>query len=664
MKKADFITAAVLASLLAGCSTAGNIGKSAESEAELFEFTGDRNYTSAKNAVPADAKNQSAGLSENWWKESSFYHIWVKSFADSDGDGCGDLNGIAQKLGYIQETLGCDSIWLSPIFDCAGKGTANSTNMHGYDTTDYYSLNRLFGTERDLDELISECHRRGMKIIFDFVPNHTSSSHPWFKDAQQGGTRRDWYMWSREKLSWAPMGNSETWFENRGAYYYGAFGGGMPDLNYRNYEVREEMKNVARYWLNRGFDGMRIDAAIYLVEEKGKYSNSAETHAWFRELRAELDKYESPKFMVGETWLSNDRDALDEYFGGGSEFHAVLDFDQGLPVIDSVAREKDSLASTIRANPAENEGYGTFLGNHDEYAGRFATTLGADRKKINLATALSLLRPTVPFIYYGNEIGQKESSMGGDLRLRGPFLWDMAEEESSQPNSTLSLNRTLLELRKRFPSVFSRGTVRKLSSRDKALAAYELSGSEGSLLCVYNFSSAAVPSAQFDGAGDERNVSLLVGDSESTLPSFGGNSVVVRNIAPLAFRVYFLGKAGMENVYDDEEYAEGEKYDAEDDKSPVYIPAESMYLRGSMNGWGGTKMRRTEDKKTGDVIWLCTFTFETPGNIEFKFCITDGPVWGANWGTATGANIAATVEKGTYLFQFNEKKQTHSVSKM
>ncbi|MBQ9622259.1 MAG: hypothetical protein IJR39_02815 [Treponema sp.] len=663
MKKSRLIAGMAMALVLAGCSSVENVDSIPASAESLFEFTGNKSYVSEKNADPKDAKNQSANLSKNWWQQSAFYHIWVKSFADSNGDGCGDLRGIQQKLDYIQDSLGCNGIWLSPIFDCAGKGTALSNNMHGYDTVDYYALNELFGSEKDLENLIEECHRRGMQIIFDFVPNHTSSSHPWFKDSAKGGKYRSWYMWSDRKLSWTPMGNPETWFENKRSYYYGAFGGGMPDLNYRNYEVREEMKNVVRYWLNKGFDGLRIDAAIYLVEEDGVWANTEETHKWFKELRAELDRYESPKFMVSETWISSNRNALDAYLGNGSEFHAVLDFDQGTPVIDSVNRSKDSLASSLRANPAPGQGYGTFLGNHDEYAGRFSQTLGSDRKKINLATSISLLRPTIPFIYYGNELGQKESSMGGDLRLRGPFLWDMAEEQKGEFNSTLNLNKTLIALRKSYPGIFSTGKAKKLAASQAGLAAYQLDGAEGSIICVYNLTDSAVASASFTGSSKASSASLIMGDTESPAPVFSQNSVTVQNLAPFAFRVYFLDRTGLKNIYDDEIYVAGEKYSAANDKSPVYIPAESMYLRGTMNGWGGTKMRRTTDKKTGDVIWMCTVTFDYPSNLEYKFCINDGSVWGANWGKTNGENITATVEKGTYLFQFNETKLTNSISR-
>lgn len=660
MKKTGFLSVAA-AMILSACASTGNVGGNAN--APLFDYSGDQNYVSEKNALPSDATNQASGLKQNWWQETAFYHIWVKSFADSDGDGCGDLKGIEEKLDYIKNTLGCDGVWLSPVFDCAGKGTALSNNMHGYDTTDYYSLNELFGTDKDLESLIASCHKRGMQIIFDFVPNHTSSEHPWFKDSVKGGKYRGWYMWSDTQLAWTPMGHPGTWFLSKGQYYYGAFGGGMPDLNYRNYEVREEMKNVVRYWLNKGFDGLRVDAAIYLVEEDGNYANTDETHKWFQELRAELDKYESPKFMVSETWITSNRDVLNSYLGNGKEFHAVLDFDQGTPVIDSVSRSKDSLVSSLRANPAPGQGYGTFLGNHDEYAGRFGLTLMNDRKKINLATALSLLRPTIPFIYYGNELGQKESSMGGDLRLRGPFLWELEAEQEKEFNSTLNLNHTLLSLRKSYPGIFSAGSAKKLSSSQNTLAAYELSGAEGTLLCVYNLSDTAVASASFTGAKQASASSVLLGDTDAPAAVFSGSSVTISNLAPFAFRVYYLGSGSLKNLYDDETYVAGEKYKAAKDNKPVYIPAESMYLRGNMNGWGGTKMRRTVDKKSGDVIWMGSYTFEWSGLAEFKFCINDGPVWGSNWGKSDGSNITMNVDKGTYLFQFNETQLTHSVTR-
>ena len=231
---------ALLAIILLSACSAGHAEKpiaDTAAETPLWAWTGDENYVSPHDSpITAESlQNQSAGLSADWYRDSAFYHVWVKSFNDSDGDGCGDLDGVTDKLGYIQEGLGCDAIWLSPIFDCAYKGKAASSNMHGYDTVDYYSINPYFGDETDLSELLSAAHDRGMKVIFDFVPNHTSSSHPWFlasvADAESGSLGKgDWYLWQDSLLYWSPMGSDSTWHANaeRGQYYYAPFWGGMP----------------------------------------------------------------------------------------------------------------------------------------------------------------------------------------------------------------------------------------------------------------------------------------------------------------------------------------------------------------------------------------------------------------------------------------------------
>lgn len=201
MKKLSLLGTAVLCTIFLGCSAGSSSpdylallintekqtpqsstpSKPSESTLPLFKFSGNENYVSAKNVSASDAENQSTGLEADWWKKTSFYHVWVKSFSDSDGDGCGDLNGVKQKLEYIQNEIGCDGIWLSPIFECNYK--TKTGNMHGYDTTDYYAVNDFFGTEADLISLINAAHERGMKVIFDYVPNHTSDSNNWFIDS-------------------------------------------------------------------------------------------------------------------------------------------------------------------------------------------------------------------------------------------------------------------------------------------------------------------------------------------------------------------------------------------------------------------------------------------------------------------------------------------------
>ena len=433
----------------------------------------------------------------------------------------------------------------------------------------------------------------------------------------------------------------------------------MPDLNYNNSEVRAEMKNVVKYWLDKGFDGLRIDAVRYLMETESSQTDVAGTHQWFKELRAEvLDTYESPKFMVCEAWVEGNRNALNAYFGDGDEFNMVFDFDAGRPCITSVKNGSDSLNSTLRANYSDSCTYGVFLGNHDEYAGRFGTTLEQDWKKINLATALSLLRPTVPFIYYGNELGMPESSYGGDLRLRGNYDWSLEAVEDADETSPLNVNKLLISLRKAYTDTFANGSVTKLTAATSGTVGYVINGSDGDFLCVYNLSSSALASASFSGdaLSGVSQAACVIGDTDAPALTFSSNSVTVKNIAPCSFRVYKLGSDSEENIYDTETYTEGEKYGH----------SAKMYIRGSMNSWGATEM--TGQYSGGDYIWSAGLYLEA-GEAQFKFAV-DATDWTAtNWGRNTGNsvktgtdNIIYTVEESNlYTVYFNETDLTWSV---
>ena len=520
----------------------------------LAEWTGDKEYKSPV-ALPA-VSNQSESLEDLWWKKSAFYHIWIKSFKDSDvGDcskNCGDFKGIEDSLDYIQNDLGCDAIWLSPFWDCLYKGSTNATsaalNMHGYDVNDFYKVNPYFGTgdgsnaEAELDSLIAACHARGMKIIFDFVPNHTSSNNKWFTDsASSQNGKRDWYLWNDKALDWKNTWGANAWHSKNGSYYYAAFADTQPDLNYRNYEVREEMKNVVRYWLNKGFDGLRIDAVRYLVETADSLTDTDETHAWFAELRKVIDEYESPKFMVCETWIENDRTSLNKYFGTSDapEFNMVLDFDQGKPIVVGssigsayIYYDNGNLAftmnSTIYENPSALQSYGTFLGNHDEYIDRLGDWEGEGTSgKSILATALSLLRPTVPFIYYGNEISQKSGSQSGDFRLRQPFDWDMVTSQKSASDSVLNVNKTLLLLRRNseYADLFENGTVKLCNSHTYTsdtnelctnLFGYTIENGSKKILVLANVSPYYKSNIWFYSDSIPSEYSLIVGNKDTS----------------------------------------------------------------------------------------------------------------------------------------------------
>lgn len=490
----------------------------------LFQWTGDPDYRSPHHAeIRKDAlTNQSGNLSPKWQEDSVFYHIWVKSFNDYDGDGVGDFRGITAKLDYIKNDVGADAIWLSPIFDCVGKGGAPGYNMHGYDTVDYYEVNEYFGTMNHLEELLREAHRRGIKVIFDFVPNHTSSAHPWFLlSAQRDSDKSDWYLWSRDKLNWAPMGNSATWHRNmdRNEWYYGAFWSGMPDLNYRNREVREEMKNVVRFWLNKGFDGVRIDAVRYLAEdadETGRVTlnglvDTSFTHDFFRELQEEvISPYAElghPKFMIGEAWVNNNPSRLQRYFGvnGQPEFDAVFDFDFSNAVAMGVRFRNTGIFRydvNVPTEAAQYASYGVFLSNHDNLSNRPASVFKTE-KELRLASSLGLLFPAIPFVYYGNEIGQKdEPGLGGqDVRLRFPFDWSAAEAQMNDSASLLSLHRKLTALRADHPALRKgqRILFTNLSSGVSGdslpqTGAWALVHGSDVLICVVNLSLEEIPS--------------------------------------------------------------------------------------------------------------------------------------------------------------------------
>jgi alpha-glucosidase len=540
------------------CQTEGR-GKQAESQelSHLFVWTGDPEYKSPKHSPVSLAymSNQLEGIEEDWYKDSSFYHIWVKAFNDYDGDGIGDFRGITEKLDYIKNDLGCDAIWLSPIFDCSGKGSAVNYNMHGYDTVDYYEVNDYFGNEEHLMTLLEEAHKRDMKLIFDFVPNHTSNAHPWFiLSGKREGGKDDWYLWNEERLLWSPMGSSNTWFSNidRHQYYYGAFNAGMPDLNFRNYEVREEMKNVVRYWLNKGFDGVRIDAVRYLVEDSGTVSgliDTKATHAFFEELRREvIDPYAElghPKFMVCEAWIAGNRNWLNRYYGAEeAEFNMVFDFDftgklqtsikfKNTAFFDYIARE-----FTSAKNPVH---YGTFLSNHDNVANRPATSF-KNESELRLATAVSLLLPSTPFIYYANEIGQEDQPnlQGQDIRLRYPLKWENVEAQIKDSKSLLALHRDLNLLRQNH-SALTRGALEPCSVKggDEVLA-YTLSYEGERILCLFNFSSEKRAAFTLSLEAVEEIDSLLYVSDDQSAFQFDSGEIQVTGFDARSFAVILL----------------------------------------------------------------------------------------------------------------------------
>jgi len=607
----------------------------------------DTSYTSPH--VVSSVENQSSGLTSGWWQNSTFYHVWMKSFAHSSDDGIsaskvvdgsiGNFDGITAKLGYIQETLGCDTIWLSPFMACnsgSSSGSRVSTNMHGYDITDFYTVNSNFGTEEDLIQLIDAVHARGMKIIFDFVPNHTSSQCAWFnysinKKTVDGVDYTNWYLWNDTKLSWNPMGNSNTWYynETRKQYYYAPFWSEMPDLNYRCPEVRVEMKNVVKYWLSKGFDGLRADAVLYLIENDGQYSNTPQTHALLAEFRSTIDSFTSPKMMLAETWVTNNRSTLNAYFGTATapEFNMLLDFDAGNSIFNAIDNSRASYATSClyTGDHTMNCTYGTFLANHDEYKNRLGTVY-TDESRRKLATAMSLLRPTTAIIYYGQEIAQADASVSGDIRHRYPFDWDAEATQASASDSVLKLNKACVAARSQYPAL-TQGSVNVLDTSTTNVAAYTLSKSgEKAVLCVFNLSSTA-QGVTLSGSSipSSTTYTRLVSDGSETL-TWSGSSITVSSIGAYGYCFFVLGS-------DSETLADAK-----------------MYLYGSMNSWSSSTPMSYD---SANKKWTVTVSLTANTSYEFKFRNSSSSTWATsdNYPAENLTYIPTTT--GDYVFTLN-----------
>lgn len=413
---------------------------------------------------------------EPWWKTGVIYQIYVRSFNDSNGDGIGDLPGITAKLDYLNDgtpdSLGVDAIWLTPFYQSPNRD-------FGYDVSDYRSVHPEHGTMEDFDHLLEEAHKRGIRVILDFVPNHTSDEHPWFVEARKSkdSPKRDWFVWQDPKPggkppnSWqaAPGGSGWELDERTGQYFYHAFFDFQPDLNWRNPEVAEAVLGDMDFWLNKGVDGFRLDLINYLLEDEqfrdnarslagwymGRFQDSKytrdlpETHQVLTKFRKLLDKYRD-RMMVGEVisfpWedsaapsYSNDREL---HLAFNMEFLAVTRFSP-----KSFSRVVDNFERRLPA-----DGWPAYvLSNHDmpRHMGRFGGKLIYGYRKqafarARVCAALLLLLRGTPFLFYGEEIGLSNRWFGkehikdpmgkkfwplyqGRDASRTPMLWESGE---------------------------------------------------------------------------------------------------------------------------------------------------------------------------------------------------------------------------------------------
>ena len=375
-------------------------------------------------------------MSTPWWQQAVIYQIYPRSFQDANGDGIGDLVGIERRLDYLA-WLGVDAIWISPIY-------LSPMVDFGYDVADYCAVDPVFGTLEDFDRLLAGAHARGLKVMLDFVPNHSSDQHSWFLEsrASRNNPKRDWYLWHDPAQSGGPPNNwisdfggpAWTWDQATGQYYYHAFLKEQPDLNWRNPHLRRAMYAVLRFWLDRGVDGFRIDVLWHIIKAADFRDNplnpsyhpsmgemhrvlqhnstdQPEVHEIAREMRQLANGY-GERLLVGEIYLPVER-AMDYYGSNLDEVHLPFNFQ----LIDAIWAARD-LATLIARyeNALPAGGWPNWvLSNHDRP--RTATRLGQEQARV-AAVLLLTLRGT-PTMYCGDELGLDDVTIPPD-RVRDP----------------------------------------------------------------------------------------------------------------------------------------------------------------------------------------------------------------------------------------------------
>jgi alpha-amylase len=359
------------------------------------------------------------------WPHGVNYEIFVRSFADSNGDGIGDFNGVTNKLDYLKE-LGVGGIWLMPIMP--------SPTYHKYDVADYKAVDPEYGTAEDFKKLVDEAHKRGIRILVDLILNHSGSGHPWFQEAIKGKDNpyRDYYVWAKKdsirnqlskKTTSLDSDNITQWHavnrDTLSEHYYGFFWGGMPDMNFDNPKVRQEFVDIGKYWLeDMQVDGFRLDAAKHIYPTDRAEDNHA-FWVWFRD---EMQKIKPDVYLVGEVWSSAPEVA--PYLKG---LPALFNFDMGYAITAAVRAGQDTI-QLINKYKSINDFYlqttsdyidATFLKNHDQ--NRILSELGGNQQKARVAAAILFSLPGTPYVYYGEEIGML--GVKPDEFIREPFLW-------------------------------------------------------------------------------------------------------------------------------------------------------------------------------------------------------------------------------------------------
>ena len=507
---------------------------------------------------PSDVEMQTTDSRDPlWYKDAVVYQAHVRAFFDSTNDGVGDFAGLTQKLEYLQ-SLGINTLWLLPFYP-------SPLRDDGYDIADYENIHPSYGTMDDFDRFLAEAHRRDIRVVTELVINHTSDQHPWFQAARRaraGSPEREYYVWSETNRKYEGVRiiftDTETsnwsWDDTAKAYYWHRFFHHQPDLNFDNPDVLNAVNRVMQFWLDRGVDGLRLDAVPYLIEREGTIcENLEETHQVLKRLRKALDDRYPDRMLLAEAnqWPADVR----PYFGDGDECHMAFHFPL-MPRMFMAVRQEDRhpIVEILRQTPdiPENCQWAMFLRNHDEltlemvtdeerdymyqaYAAdpqmrinvgirrRLAPLLENSRRRIELLSSLLFSMPGTPIVYYGDELGMGDNIYLGDRNgVRTPMQWtgdrnagfsraDPArlyappimdpvygyqainvEAQERSPFSLLNWMKRIIGLRKQF-QVFGRGTIEFLPTDNRKVLAYVRKYKGDEILCVANLARSVQP---------------------------------------------------------------------------------------------------------------------------------------------------------------------------
>ncbi len=615
----------------------------------------------------------SGSRSKDWYKDAVIYQVHVRAFYDSDADGLGDFTGLMRKLDYLED-LGVTAIWLLPFYPSPLKDD-------GYDISDYTAVHRSYGTLRDFNRFLGEAHRRGIKVITELVINHTSDQLPWFQKARRASRQskqHNYYVWSdtTEKYSGVRIIFQDFEMSNwaldpvAGRYYWHRFYSFQPDLNFDSPEVRKKIFGVADFWMNRGVDGLRLDAIPYLYEREGtSCENLPETHAFLRLLRAHIDRNYQDKMLLAEANMWPE-DAV-SYFGEGDECHMAYNFPVMPRLFMAIRMEnRFPIIDIMNQTPSIPPGcqWAMFLRNHDEltlemvtdrerdymyqvYARdqemrinlgirrRLAPLLGNDRRAIELMNCLLMSLPGTPIIYYGDEIGMGDNIFLGDRNgVRTPMQWsadrnagfsraqgqklylpviidpeyhyETVNVDNQQKNSRSLLwwMKSLVALRKQHPA-FGRGSLEFSRSDNTKVISYLRILNDEKILVVANLSRYA-QSVSLD-LEKYHGMTLVEMFGGNKFPSLAGGECRV-TLGPYGFYWFLLEPERAESgtsEYSSVEILEvdGSWENILDGRARVRLESRlPAYLKGKR--WFGGKAQSIDRASISEDIYLDVFT--------------------------------------------------------